>query len=77
MATDLYFKETDRHQYLHYQYFHPDHMKSSIVYSQALRLKRNCTFEIDFNRHLVNMKDWFLARGYPEKLVKEQINLCF
>ena len=73
MVTDLYFKEADRHQYLHYQSSHPDHIKRSIVYSQALRLKRNCTFEKDFNRHLVNMKEWFLARGYPEKMVKEQM----
>ena len=73
MVTDLCFKETDRHQYLHYQSSHPEHIKKSIVYSQALRLKRNCTFEKDFNRHLVNLKEWFLPRGYPEKVVEKQI----
>ena len=73
LVTDLYFKETDRYQYLHYQSSHPEHIKKSIVYSQALRFKRNCTFEKDFNQHLVNMKEWFFARGYPEKMVKEQI----
>ena len=26
-----------------------------------------------FNRHLVNMKEWFLARGYPKKMVKGQM----
>ena len=73
LVTDLYFKEMDRHQYLRYQTCHSEHIKKSIVYSQALRLKRNCTFEKDFNRHLVNMKEWFFARGYPEKMVKEQM----
>ena len=29
--------------------------------------------ETDFNRHLVNIKEWFFARGYPEKMVKEQM----
>ena len=73
MLNDLYFKETDRHQYLHYQSSHPKHIKKSIVYSQALCLKRNCTIENDFNLHLVDMKEWFLARGYPERVVKEQM----
>ena len=73
MVTDLYLKETERHQYLHYQSFHSEQMKKSIVYSQALRLKRTCTFEKDFNRHLFDMKEWFLARGYPEKMVKERM----
>ena len=73
MVTDLYLKETDRYQYLHYQSSHPEHIKRPIVYSQALRLKRNCTFEKDFNRHLLNMKECFFARGYLEKMVKEQM----
>ena len=73
LLNDLYFKETDRHQYLHYQSSHPKHIKKSIVYSQALCLKRNCTIENDFNLHLVDMKEWFLARGYPERVVKEQM----
>ena len=36
-------------------------------------MKRNCTFEKGFNRHLVIRKELFLARGYPEKMVKEQM----
>ena len=73
LVTDLYFKETDHYQYLHYQSSHPEHIKRLIVYSQALRLKRNCTFENGFNQHLVNMKELFVARGYLEKMVKEQM----
>ena len=41
IKTDLYIKETDRHQYLHYNSSHPNHTKRSIVFSQALRMKRN------------------------------------
>ena len=44
-----------------------------ILFNQAIRLKRNRIFEKDFNRHLVNMKELFLARRYPEKTIKEQI----
>ena len=33
IKTDLYLKETDRHQYLHYSSSHPNHTKRSIVFS--------------------------------------------
>ena len=71
LVTDLYFKETDHHQYLHYHSSHPKYVKKSIVYSQALRLKRNCTFEKDFNRHLVNMSG-FLLVGIQKKWLKNK-----
>ena len=73
MITDLHFKETDHHQYLHYQSSHPEHIQKSMVYSPVLRLKRKCTFEKDLHRYLFNMKEWFLAGGYPEKMIKEQM----
>ena len=36
-------------------------------------MNRNCTFEKDFNQHLVKTKEWSFACGYPEKIVKEQM----
>ena len=45
ITTDLYTKSTDRHQYLHCSSAHPYHLKSSIIYSQALRLSNICTYE--------------------------------
>ena len=43
LITSLYSKPTDCHQYLHYGSCHPEHTKRSIVYSQALRIKRVCS----------------------------------
>ena len=40
--TDLYCKPTDGHQYLHYESCYPSHTKSSIIFIQALRMRRNC-----------------------------------
>ena len=37
ISTDLYIMPTDGHQYLHYKSPHPEHIKNSILYSQALR----------------------------------------
>ena len=71
--TNLYCKPTDKHRYLHYDSCYSDHIRNSINYSPAVRIKCICTLKIDFKNHLVNLKHWFLARGYPGKLVDDQI----
>ena len=38
LITNLYCKPTDGHQYLHLS--HPSHTKSSIIFSQVLRMRR-------------------------------------
>ena len=74
ISTDLYIKPTDGHQYLHYKSSHPEHIKTSITYSQALRLSRICLSEKDFKGHVDRMKEWFLVRDYSKNVVNEQIN---
>ena len=56
ISTYLFVKSTDHHQFLHYTSSHPEHTKRSIVFSQALRVSRMCSYEFDFVRHLGNMK---------------------
>ena len=63
LTADLHIKDTDQHQYLHFNSSYPDHTKRSIVYSQALRLTKICTFENDFLRRREEMKSWFQWRG--------------
>ena len=53
---------------------HPDHTKKSIVYSQALRLSRLCSFEEDFERNKRNIGSWFLKGRYPEEIVDKEIS---
>ena len=55
-TTDLYVKNIDRHQYLHYTSSHPNHTKRSIVYSQPLRVKKICSEEKDFEHHIHEMR---------------------
>ena len=52
---------------------HPDHLKSSIIYSQALRLSNICTYEGDFDKHALNMKSWFLEGGYSKQMIDSQM----
>ena len=71
VITDLYCKPTDSHQYLYYYLCHADHIKRSIIFSQALRLKR-CSEKNDLNVGVEDLKIWFRKRGYPDYLIKEQ-----
>ena len=72
--TEIYIKPTDGHQYLHYQSSHALHIKTSIPYSQALRVSRICSSEKDFKTRVSHMKEWFLARSYPEIDANNQID---
>ena len=73
IITDLYCKPRDGHQYLHCGSYHPDHIKRSIVFSQTLQLKRICSEKNDLNVHVEDFKIWFRKRGYPDYLIKEQV----
>ena len=55
--TDLYIKSTDGHQYLHYQSFNPPHIKTPLLYSQALRVNRICSSVKDLKTHVSHMKE--------------------
>ena len=74
LTTDLHTKSTNKHQYLDYTYAHPAHTKRSIIYSQALKMSRICSYKSDFEKHLVDMKAWFMAREYPSNLVQKEMN---
>ena len=45
----------------------------SIAYSQALRIKRVCSQESDFNENSLNLRSWFLKRVYFEKIINTEL----
>ena len=71
-VTDLCYKSTDRHQYLHFDSCHASHTKTSIVYSQALRIKRICSRRSDLIVNINKLNDWFRERGYPEEIINKE-----
>ena len=73
ITVDLHTKRTDCLQYLHCSSSHPDHIKNSIIYSQTLRLSNICTFKEYFDKHALNMKSWFLERGYCKQMIDSQM----
>ena len=64
----MYVKSTDRHQYLHYLFFHAKRTKQSISFSHDLRIIRWFSYRENFVKHKGSMKLWFLKREYREKL---------
>ena len=67
LYTDLYIKPTDAHNYLKFDSSHPPHCKTSLPYSQLLRIKRICTKSNDFTKHAKEMKQHFIKWGIPPK----------
>ena len=53
LQSTLYKKPTDRQNYLHSK--HPYSLKKSIAYSQALRIKRICATQNEFEKHSSNL----------------------
>ena len=74
LQTTIYRKPTDKNLLLHYSSHHPQHLKRNIVYTQALRYKRIISEPHLLNQELGTLKDIFLARGYPLRLINQQIN---
>ena len=74
IKTSLYKKPTDRPTYLMYCNFHPHHIKSSIVFSQLLRLKRICSDVSDYEHEVKVLTQSLLSRGYVYKSISVQIN---
>ena len=70
IVTDFYCKPTD----LHYDSCHAEHIKRSIIFSQTLQLKKICSQKSDLDSHVKERKNWFSKRGYPVKVISEQVN---
>jgi hypothetical protein len=75
LESDLYSKPTDSHSYLMYDSAHPQRCKDSIPYGQFLRIRRICSQECDYDRHVINLTAHFLSRGYPMSLLEEAATL--
>ena len=73
LQTTLFTKPTDTHNYLHYKSAHPRHLKNSLPYSQALRLRRICTKDDELSSNCKQMEENFLRRGYHKEILQEQI----
>jgi hypothetical protein len=73
IETDIYYKETDGHQYLNYKSCHPKHTKNNIPYNLMNRITTFVNNEERKNFRLSEMKAWLTKLSYPEKLLEDAI----
>lgn len=73
LTTKLYRKPTDRHRYLHFESSHKRDCKLSIPYSQALRFKRICSEQSDFNANCTELRSALLKQKYPAMLIDDAV----
>ena len=64
ISTDIFQKPTDTHPYLHWTSAQPPHLKKSIPYSQALRLRRICSSTTILEQRILEYSNFFVACGY-------------
>jgi len=74
LKTKLYKKPTDNKQYLHFNSEHPQHVKKAIPYAQALRYRRIIEDDHILLVELQKLKENFIIRQYPEKIVDSAIS---
>ena len=73
IATDLYVKPTDAHNYLLFSSAHTPSCKRGIPYGQFLRVRRICTRLEDFDKHALDLAKHFVRRGYPKFLIEKHL----
>ena len=71
LHTTVYSKPTDGHLYLHYDSCHPKSTKSAVQTGVALRLRRICSSEEEFNQAFKNYQAYLVSRNHsPNEVVK-------
>ncbi|XP_043921527.1 E3 ubiquitin-protein ligase HECW1 [Protopterus annectens] len=71
LVSNIYRKPTFSNSYLHFDSWHPDHIKKAIIKGQMVRAARMVSEEEDFQMELNFMTQLFLNRGYPKFLCDE------
>ena len=72
----MFVKPTDSHSHLDFSSCHQQTIKSSIQYSQFLRMRINCTEWTEFVKHPVQLLSYLSLRGYPPNLTIPALHRC-
>lgn len=68
LAMRPFRKATDKNTYLHYDSFHPIHLRRNLPFGQFPRLNRNATNNSDYSRES-GVLHQLRTRGYPERVI--------
>ena len=74
IKTDIFYKDTDSHDYLPFNSCHPRHTKKNIPFTLSRMI---CSIVTDPSRRdfrLLELESWLLKAGYPIGLIKSAAN---
>ena len=71
IETDVYYKETNSHDYLNFNSHHPHHIKKNIPYNLAKRIIIFCSNSDTVRCRLEDLKSWLLNCGYPLHIITQ------
>ena len=74
IETDVYYKETNSHDYLDYHSHHPSHIKENIPYNLAKRIIVFCSNDEKEQLRLTKLRQWLLKCNYPEWLIDKKFH---
>ena len=71
ISTDIYYKSTNSHDYLHYDSFHPTHTKENIPYTLAKRIVVFVSDENLVEKRLSELRVWLRKCRYPNEVINK------
>ena len=74
LETDVYYKETNSHDYLDFYSHHPRHTKENIPYNLAKRIIVFCSDDKRVDIRLKELKQWLLQCNYPSRLIDQKFH---
>ncbi|XP_047141171.1 uncharacterized protein LOC124816160 [Hydra vulgaris] len=74
ISSTIYKKPTDTLSLLNFHSNHPRHQKIGIVYSQARRLNRLVSKEVDLRTELEKLAKTLVIKNYPIEVINQEIN---
>ena len=74
IKTDVYYKDTNTHDYLNYDSHHPTHVKDNIPYCLAKNIIVFTSDEETMEENLEDLKKWLLDCGYPNNIIEKGIH---
>ena len=72
--TDVFYKETNNHDYLNYSSHHPQHVKDNIPYTLAKRIIVFTSRDVKVDKNLNDLYNWLIECDYPPKVIKKGIH---
>ena len=73
LETDIYYKDTDSHNYVPFNSCHPHHTKINIPYSLARRICTIVDNQARRDKRLEEMTRFLVEKGYPLMVIKDGI----